>query len=76
MNLLRALKKLLLGQTPVQSMSKSMIMILVAQYDLDYIISDRKSGDQLTYLDLQDYDPSKHTIWIEDQDMWHREFGM
>ncbi len=75
MDIINAIKDIFANKQESRGLSKSMIMLLVAQYELDYVIHDRKSGIRLRDIDIQDFDTRYHTIWIEDEEKWVKMFA-
>lgn len=56
-------------------MPKSLLTLIVMQYDVPYIIFDRRSG-RVTESSIEDYDASLHKIWIEDEEHYQQLFSI
>lgn len=58
-----------------EPLSKSLLTLIIAHYEPEYIIFDRQSGQE-TDSCIEDYDAQYHHIWIENEDRYREMFAL
>lgn len=68
MNIIHFLKSYFASKSGC-TLSKSLLTLIVAHYDVNYIIYDRRSGEELDE-SIEYYDARHHTIWVENEEAY------
>ena len=56
-------------------LTKSLLTLIVANYDADYMIYDKQTGEPLPDHIIEDYDSKYHTLWIQDEKKYRELFS-
>lgn len=56
-------------------LAKSLLTLIVANYDVHYMIYDKQTGEPLPDHIIEEYDSKYHHIWIQDEKKYRQLFS-